>query len=93
MNKEIICVYQDCPLCGDKGKVVKKIIEKHGIKLRKVTFASPEGKDLIHEAVFKHKIGTMPFYTDGEKFSIDIEDFIQKKTKASKKITKKEGKE
>lgn len=93
MSKEIVCVYQDCPLCGDKGKIVQKIIEKNGISLRKVTFASDEGKELIHKAIFEHNIGTMPFYTDGKKFSTDIEDFVEKKAKTSKKTTKKNERE
>jgi len=84
-TKELICVYQDCPLCGDKGKVIKKIVTTKGINLRKVSFASEEGKDLIHEAVFEKGIKTMPFYTDGTKFSTDIQDFVEKSTKKVKR--------
>lgn len=88
-SKEIICVYQDCPLCGDKGKKVLQIAGAKGINIRKVSFASDEGKELIHEALFQYKIGTMPFYTDGEKFSTDIEDlFIKSEKKTAKKAKK-----
>lgn len=87
MAKEIICVYQDCPLCGDRGKQLKKIILDKKLNVRKVSFASPEGKDLIHEAVFNQGIGTMPFFTDGVKFSTSIEEIIEKpkKKKGAKK--------
>lgn len=78
MAKEIICVYQDCVLCGDKGKKLKQFAENKNINIRKVSFASEEGKDLIHEAVFENGVKTMPFFTDGKKFSNDIEDFIKK---------------
>lgn len=90
MNKEIICVYQDCPLCGDKGKKLKKLIIDKNLSVKKVSFASEEGKDLCHKAVFEHKIQTMPFYTDGKKFSTDINDLL-KTTKKTKKVAKKKG--
>lgn len=86
MSKEIVCVYQDCPLCGDRGKQLKKLIFRKNLNVRKVSFASEEGKRLCHEAVFEHKIGTMPFFTDGKKFSVKIEDLLvnNKKKKGSK---------
>lgn len=87
MAKKIICVYQDCPLCGDRGKKLKQLIIDKKLNVRKVSFASPEGKDLIHEAVFNQGIGSMPFFTDGEKFVTDIEELIAKpkKKKGDKK--------
>lgn len=98
MDNEIICVYQDCVLCGDRGKKLKKLIFDKGLNVRKVSFASDEGKNLIHEAVFKHKLGSMPFFTDGKKFSYKLEDFLakepeiiektEKKPKKSKKVVK-----
>lgn len=89
MGKEIIAVFQDCVLCGDKGR--KKIAEfaAKGLTVRKVGFTTPEGKELIHKAVFEHKIGSMPFFTDGEKFSVKIDDFVEKPAKSVKKSTKK----
>lgn len=96
MAKELICVYQDCVMCGDRGKKLKKYVEVEGIELRKVSFASEEGKELIHEALAKHGIGTMPFYTDGNRFTTNIYEFstenvhnIQEMTATSKKTTKK----
>lgn len=85
MAKEIICVYQDCVLCGDRGKKIKHIASAKNINIRKVSFASDEGKILIHEAVFEHGIKTMPFYTDGKKFASNIEELATKTKKRSKK--------
>ena len=90
MTKELICVYQDCPMCGDKGKKLKKIILEKNLNVKKVSFASDEGKDLCHKAVFEHGIKTMPFYTDGKKFSTNIEMLVNTPRKA-KKVTKKKG--
>ena len=44
MTKEIILVYQDCVLCGDRGKKLKQFIDTNGLNVRKVSFASDEGK-------------------------------------------------
>ena len=89
MSKEIICVYQDCAMCGDKGKKLKAIIKEKKLNVRKVSFASPEGRELIYTALTVHKIGRMPFFTDGERFSNDINDIIKPKTKSKKKGAKK----
>lgn len=93
-NKEIICVYQDCPLCGSRGKTILDLATSNGVSIRKVSFASEEGKDLIYKAITKHKIGTMPFFTDGEYFATNLNDFFQKREKkGSKKLQKREKKE
>ncbi len=84
--KEIIAVYQDCVLCGSKGRKKVQEYAKKDIIIRKVGFTTEEGKDLIHKAVFEHKIGYMPFYTDGEKFAPTIEELLAKK--AEPKIVK-----
>ena len=91
MAKEIICVYQDCPMCGDRGKRLKKFIAKKGLNVRKVSFASPEGRELCAKAITEYKIGTMPFFTDGKKFSATLKGLLERKTtkKAVKKATKK----
>ena len=93
MGKEIICVYQDCVMCGDRGKKLKQLVFDKSLNVRKVSFASPEGQHLIHEAVFVHKIGTLPLFVKGDRFSNNIEDLLKrapKKTKKSKKTKKKE---
>ena len=88
-NKEILCVYQDCPMCGDRGKKLKKLIFDKKLNVRKISFASDEGKDLCYKAVFEHKIGTMPFFTDGEVFTNNIEELLGKSVE---KTVKKVGK-
>ena len=85
MNKEIICVYQDCVMCGDRGKRLKKLIFSENLNVRKVSFASDEGKELIFKALTEHKIGSMPFFTDGERFSTNLADFVEKDPKNAKK--------
>lgn len=87
-NKQYICCYQDCPLCGDKGKKLKKLIIDKQLDVRKVSFASPEGKELCHEAVFAHGIKKMPFFTDGTNYAETLEELIAikpKKNAATKK--------
>ena len=81
MAKGIICVYQDCPMCGDRGKKLKKLIFDKKLNVRKVSFASDEGRELIYQALTEHKIGTLPFFTDGKKFTNDINDLIATKAK------------
>lgn len=89
MDNEIICVYQDCVMCGDRGKKLKKLIFDNRLNVRKVSFASYEGTKLVHEAVFKHKLGSMPFFTDGKKFSYKLEDFVEKEPEIVEKADKK----
>ena len=96
MTKEIMVVFQDCVLCGDKGRKKVAQLAKKGVNIRKVGFTTDEGKRLIHTALFKHKIGSMPFFTDGEKFSTSLDDLlkktaekVEKKAKKSAKTTKK----
>ncbi len=89
MLKEITCVYQDCPLCGARGDRLKKIVEVSGIKLRKVSFASPEGKELVHTAVFEKGIKTMPFFVLEGDFATSIEALLVEKPKTTKQSAKK----
>ena len=88
MSKEIIAVFQDCVLCGDKGRKKAADLAAKGIIVRKVGFTTFEGKELIHEAVFKHKIGTMPFFTDGENFAPTIDELLEKQEKPAQKAKK-----
>lgn len=84
-NQKITVVYQDCPMCGDRGKTLKKIVAAKGIRLHKVSFASDEGNSLIRVALFEKGIKTMPFFTDGKNFSTDINDLLTVKKKAKAK--------
>ena len=87
-NQKITVVYQDCILCGDRGKAVKKIVAEKGIRLHKVSFASDEGRGLISKAVFENGIKTMPFYYDGKRFATSLAEIIAKPEKAKKKNAK-----
>lgn len=93
-NREIICVYQDCVMCGDRGKKLAGIANEHGARIRKVSFASDEGRSLIRVALYEHKIGRFPFFTDGERFVTKLGYLFEKpkKTTRRKKTTKKKGK-
>lgn len=92
-KKTIYLVYQDCALCGDRGKVRKVEIEKatkKGVKVLKLPFTSDFAGELIHKALIEHKIGSMPFYTDGEKFGYHLADVLDTpKKKGKKRVTKK----
>lgn len=88
MIKEIIAVYQDCVLCGTKGRQKIADYAAQGIQIRKVGFTTEEGKKLIHEAVFKHGIGYMPFYVLDGDFAESIEALIPKHPKNIKKLQK-----
>lgn len=84
----ITCVYQDCVLCGDRGKAIKKISAEHGLHIIFKSFASDEGKRLCKEAIL-HGIGQLPFYTDGEKYSTTLAEFVEKPKKTPKKTPRK----
>lgn len=88
MNKEIIVVYQDCVLCGDRGRKRRQYLAKKGLSVRKVSVFTDEGAFLAKEAVFKHKMGSLPFYTDGKRFSYHVEPFIE--TSNGYKLTEEE---
>lgn len=89
MAKEIICCYQDCPMCGSRGEKLKKFILEKQLNVRKVSFASPEGKELCYEAVFIHGIKTMPFFTDGKIYTSKLEDLVSIKPEITKPKTTK----
>lgn len=89
MAKEIIYVYQDCALCGSKGQKLRHFANQHGFEIKKLGFTTDLAKVLIHEAVFEHGIGAMPFFTDGKKFSYKLSDFIEEEPKkVEKKATR-----
>lgn len=92
MIKEIIVVFQDCALCGVKGKQKIADLAKKGVQLRKVSFISEEGRDLCSKAIRKG-IGSMPFYVSGDDFATDIEALIAKKPEKKRKKVQKQPKE
>lgn len=76
MPKQIMLVYQDCPMCGAReawGEEQTKVAKAHGIEIVKTPFYQTGVKGLIWKAC---KAGmTLPFFTDGKHFSKDIIDF------------------
>lgn len=88
MTKEIIVVFQDCALCGARGKQKIADLAAKGVTIRKVSFISDEGRELCAEAV-KKGIGVMPFYVDGDDFATNIEALITKKPANKQKKTQK----
>lgn len=90
MMKEVQLVYQDCPDCGPREKWAAaqyEIAAKNHFQIVKMSFVMPGAKDLMLKAK-KSGIRSMPFFTDGKKFSKTLEDFIEK-PKAAKKLKKK----
>ena len=88
---EIVAVYQDCVLCGTKGR--QKIAEyaENGIQIRKVGFATEEGRELCATAIRKG-IGSMPFYVCEGEFATRIDALIAKPQNTTKKPSKKQKK-
>lgn len=90
MSKKIMLIYQDCPMCGSRsnwGKKQTEIADTHGLEIVKTPFYKTGVKGLISKAV-ESGMGRLPFFTDGERFSYSIEDFVEK-PKPKRKATKK----
>lgn len=87
--KEIIAVFQDCVLCGVKGR--QKIAEyaEKGVAIRKVGFTTPEGRFLCGEAINKG-IGSMPFYVMEGDYATSIDALLTAPIKTRKKSSKKQ---
>lgn len=85
--REIIAVYQDCVLCGTKGRQKIADYAAQGIQIRKVGFTTPEGRELCYQAVQKG-IGYMPFYVSEGEFAESIEALTTKQPKIVKKLQK-----
>lgn len=83
MNKEIIIVYQDCPTCGARKQWGEKTIAfatKAGLPVRKVSFVTREGEQLIWQAVEKG-VTRLPFVTDGITFAYDVKSVLEAESK------------
>lgn len=90
--KRIYLIYQDCPLCGARkewGEAQTKIANTHGFEIVKMSFVSPKADEFIKTAVYEKHIGKLPFFTDGEKYSRDLADFVEKEEKPIKNTRKK----
>lgn len=87
MPKKITCVFQDCVLCGDRGKKKALALAKKGVEIEKISAFTDEGRTLCAKAV-KAGVGCMPFFTDGEKITATIEELLEKPAKKVKKAKK-----
>lgn len=88
--KKISIVYQDCPMCGTRynwGLKQLNLAHTNGMELVKVPFYTDKGREYCAEAV-QRGIGSFPFFTDGEKYSLKLDDFIEKPTQKAKKAKK-----
>lgn len=88
MAREIIAVYQDCVLCGVKGRRKIAAYAEKGFIIRKVGFTTEEGRELCYQAI-QRGIGYMPFYVSDDEFAASIDALIPKKPKTAKKLQKK----
>lgn len=86
-EKEIVVVFQDCILCGDHGEKKAEVFAKKGLKLRKISFVTEEGRKLCNEAVAKG-IGCMPFFKYNGKIYESLDEIEAKMAKKSKKAAK-----
>ena len=95
--KEIIVVYQDCPMCGARKEWGEKTLKealKAKARVRKVSIFSREGEKLNWEAILKG-CTRLPFVTDGEHFAYDVKTLLeaQSEAKKAKKQAEKEAKQ
>lgn len=100
MNKTIYLVYQDCPLCGARrgwGEEQAKIADDAKIPVVKIPFTHASEQINAKGVIMRAAMAgvKLPFFTDGEKFSQTIADFIEEEatttTKATKSRKKKNG--
>lgn len=100
--KEVIIVYQDCPMCGARkkwGETTLKEAQNAKASVRKVSFVTREGEELCGKAVLKG-IKRLPFVTDGNNFAYDVKSLLEtasepkkRKTTKTKKTKQKEEEE
>lgn len=80
MSKEIKLVYQDCVRCNGREEWADQQYElaKHyGFAIKRVPHTATGADGLIREARL-HGVTALAFFTDGNKFSTDLIDFIPK---------------
>lgn len=83
MTKEVTLVFQDCPYCAPReewGKEQTRIAKENGIKVNPAHFSAPGVKGLILKAQSRG-VSALPFFTDGEKFSYNLRDFVTSRAK------------
>lgn len=81
MSKEILLVYQDCPYCAPReewGKAQKEIARKNGFRIKEVPFDTLGVQGVIDKAKV-HGVNQLPFFTDMDRFTYNLADFVKKK--------------
>lgn len=84
MSKEIKLVYQDCVRCGDRVSWADEqyaLARHYGFAIKRIPHTAQEAPGLIRKARL-HNVSGLCFFTDGEKFSTDLIDFVPKKKEA-----------
>lgn len=92
MSKEVLLIFQDCPYCKPReewGKRQTEFAAKNGIKVVPTHFTAPGAKGLIVKAR-SHGFETMPFFTDGKTFSMELSDFVKGAKKSQPETAKEE---
>lgn len=88
-TKEITVLFQDCVLCGDRGRAKKLELEEKGYSFRKVSFVTPEGGELSARAVAAG-VGSMPVFFYGDHISGSLSKLLEMIKPVRKKPTKKQ---
>lgn len=79
MSKEIKLVYQDCAFCHGResyGEKQMEIARREGFSIKRLAFNDFGAPGLIKQAVSRG-IDRLPFFTDGQRFSYDLNDFVK----------------
>lgn len=96
MAKVVKLIYQDCPACGARkewGLKQEYLAGAHNIIIEPTPFWAVQDKDLLMRAI-QNGIKGYPFFTDGDKFAMGIDSFIetpeidQEEAEAPKKTVK-----
>lgn len=90
-SKEITVLFQDCVLCGDKGRQKRLELESKGYIFRKISFVTEEGRELSARAVAAG-VGSMPVFFYGDHIAGSLSKLLEM-IKPRKKAVKKKSEE
>ena len=90
-SKEITVLFQDCALCGDKGRQKQLELEAEGYTFRKISFVTAEGSELSAQAVAAG-VGSMPVFFYGDHISGSLSKLLEM-IKLRKKVVKQKSEE
>lgn len=95
MAKQVLLIYQDCLHCPERREWLESqqtAAKKHKLKIVETPYNFPGAKELILAAKAEG-VDRLPLFTDGEKFSNSIADFIETKQKKKSVAKVKEDKD